>query len=222
MEKYKSMKRILATIALATTCFASTLAQQKATMADVFRAMPDSIMPTLTQTNRLDMLDFNEARMRAAVTDRLDTEATLDTLTNRFLSIQLAKSVAVQMRLLPASSALPDTADWLVAVVCRYGSPSVEAELRLYTSKWQAVEMPSVVTEAVERQLVSHPDTMDEATFAQLAASTGDMMVDMELSASDDTLLLIPHFALLNSDEKAKYPAILTSKKLVWTGETFK
>lgn len=222
MEKHKSMKKILATFALATLWLAPAQAQQTTTMADVFRIMPDSILPTLTQTNRLDMLDFNEAKMRAAVTDRLDTEATLDTLTSRYLAIQLGKGVAVQMRLLPSPSALPDSAEWIVAVVRRYGTPPMEASVRLYTAKWHSVEMPPVVTEAVKRQLTVRPDTMTEATFAELSAPASDMMVDMQLSASDDSLLLTPHFALLTTDEKAKYPAILATKKLDWTGKTFK
>ena len=32
------------------------------TLRDVFRQMPDSLMPTLTQNNRLDFLDFLELR----------------------------------------------------------------------------------------------------------------------------------------------------------------
>ncbi|MBR6998224.1 MAG: DUF3256 family protein, partial [Prevotella sp.] len=41
-------------------------------MADLFKAMPDSLMPYLTKNNRLDMIDFMEANMKAEITNQLE------------------------------------------------------------------------------------------------------------------------------------------------------
>ena len=41
------------------------IAQQK--MRDVISTMPDSLAPYLTENNRLDMIDFKEANMKAEV-----------------------------------------------------------------------------------------------------------------------------------------------------------
>ena len=40
-------------------------------MKDVFRLMPDSLFPTLSANNRLDMIDFMDSQMKAEVTNLL-------------------------------------------------------------------------------------------------------------------------------------------------------
>ena len=49
----------------------SVCSAQGLALRDAFRQMPDSVMPTLTQNNRLDCLDFLDAGMKAEVRNRL-------------------------------------------------------------------------------------------------------------------------------------------------------
>ena len=58
------MKRLIP-IFLLLTASVCVNAQQKPTMAAVFKEMPDSLFPYLTHNSRLDMLDFMEAKMKA-------------------------------------------------------------------------------------------------------------------------------------------------------------
>ena len=44
---------------------------------DVFSAMPDSVLPTLTRNNRLDMVDFIDSGMKAEVNDVTSEKAPL-------------------------------------------------------------------------------------------------------------------------------------------------
>lgn len=216
------MKKATLSSLLALGCLTAQAQGFASTMADVFRAMPDSLLPSLTKNNRLDLIDFREAKMMAAVTDRLDTQATLDTLTDRFLHLTMDKTVRVDMRLLPCHTALPDTADCLVLVVTGFGEPAVESKASLYTSKWHAVELPPIVNEQVKGRLLSRPDTMPEQEYADIVATKADMMVSMEVSPSDDTLLLKPHFPLLSSDEKKRKEAVAHPILLSWDGKMFK
>ena len=64
-------------------------------MKDVFSAMPDSVLPTLTRNNRLDMIDFKVSGMKAEVNDVFDDKSTLDTLTADYLHITLSEAVKV-------------------------------------------------------------------------------------------------------------------------------
>ena len=94
-------------------------------MKDVFSAMPDSVLPTLTRNNRLDM-----------VNDVFDDKSTLDTLTADYLHITLSEAVKVEMKLLPSSSQLADSASHVICMVMTYGKQPIESKVTLFTSQW--------------------------------------------------------------------------------------
>ena len=109
---------------------------------DVFSAMPDSVLPTLTRNNRLDMVDFIDSGMKAEVNDVFDGKATLDTLTADYLHLTLSEAVKVEMKLLQSSEALADTSDCVVCVVMTYGIKPKESSVRMFTSKWSPLPVP--------------------------------------------------------------------------------
>ena len=113
-----------------------SLTTSAADMKDVFTVMPDSVLPTLTRNNRLDMIDFVASGMKAEVNDVFDEKSTLDTLTADYLHITLNEAVKVEMKLLPTSRQLADSADNVVCVVMTYGKQPIESKVTLYTSKW--------------------------------------------------------------------------------------
>ena len=73
-------------------------------MADVFKQMPDSLMPYLTKNNRLDMIDFMEARMKAEVTNMLDGKSEMTALADDSLSIRMSNTLRVGLRLVERDS----------------------------------------------------------------------------------------------------------------------
>lgn len=105
-------------------------------MKDVFSAMPDSVLPTLTRNNRLDMIDFKVSGMKAEVNDVFDDKSTLDTLTADYLHITLSEAVKVEMKLLPSSSQLADSASHVICMVMTYGKQPIESKVTLFTSQW--------------------------------------------------------------------------------------
>ena len=60
------------------------------TAADIFRQLPDSLTPYLSQNNRLDMLDFMSANMKAEVTNQLDGKSEMTLLSPDSLSVRLS------------------------------------------------------------------------------------------------------------------------------------
>lgn len=111
---------------------------------DVFSAMPDSVLPTLTRNNRLDMVDFIASGMKAEVNDVFDGKATLDTLTADYLHLTLSEAVKVEMKLLQSSETLADTSECVVCVVMTYGIKPKESSVRMFTSKWLPLPVPGV------------------------------------------------------------------------------
>ena len=95
------MKQWLAACLL--LCITSVCSAQGLALRDAFRQMPDSVMPTLTQNNRLDCLDFLDAGMKAEVRNRLGGTSVMTALTPDSLSLQVSPALRVDMLLLPST-----------------------------------------------------------------------------------------------------------------------
>lgn len=115
-----------------------------ASMADLFREIPDSILPTLSENNRLDMLDFMASNMKAEVTNRLGGKSEMTLLTDSTLSIQMSKALKVDMLLLtPETSADPESED-VICLIETFGtdSLSLESKVRFFSPSWELLNDP--------------------------------------------------------------------------------
>lgn len=100
-KKLEGMKRLFLSVLLASKMFA---ADAQITMADAFRSMPDSLMPYLSANNRLDMIDFIDAGMKAEVTNLLDGKSELLLLTADSASILMSEKLQVGLKLIQKDS----------------------------------------------------------------------------------------------------------------------
>ena len=112
-------------------------------MRDVFKQMPDSLMPYLSENNRLDFIDFIDSQMKAEVKNRLGGTSEMTVLTDSTLSIRMSAALQVDMLLLKTT----DTADADREVIClieTFGSDSLslESKVRFYTPAWQLLNNP--------------------------------------------------------------------------------
>ena len=95
------IKKILLGILLMYPAF--TISAQ--TLKDAFVNMPDSLLPSLSHNNRLDMIDFINSGMKAEVTNLFDGKSSMSMLNDRYLKIQLNDYVSVEMMLFTDSTA---------------------------------------------------------------------------------------------------------------------
>lgn len=107
---------------------ASTNAQ--VLMRDMLAKMPVELMPQLTLNNRLDMIDFAEAKMESRITDKFDTSVTLDTLSAAYLHMTTSSRSEVSMLML----------DTMVCVVTTVKAPAADSSIRFYDLNWQPVD----------------------------------------------------------------------------------
>ena len=75
-----------------------TQSTEEPTMAALFKAMPDSLMPYLTKNNRLDMIDFMEANMKAEITNQLEGRTEMTALTADSLSLRMNETLRIDMK----------------------------------------------------------------------------------------------------------------------------
>ena len=78
------MKRSLIIFLISQFSFLISPAQN---VREVFKSMPDSLAPYLTTNNRLDMIDFMDAKMKSVVTNLLEGETEMLALTDDSLSV---------------------------------------------------------------------------------------------------------------------------------------
>ena len=107
---------------------------------DVFKQMPNSVLPTLSENNRLDMLDFMASKMKAEVTNRLGGKSEMTVLTDTTLTIRMSEALKVDMLLLESGSSASSDKE-IICLIETFGrdSLSLESTVRYYTTSWQPI-----------------------------------------------------------------------------------
>ncbi len=152
------MKKVL--LVLFTLCFALGSHAQEKTMSELFKAMPDSLLPYLTTNNRLDMLDFMEAKMKAEVTNLLDGKSEMTALTHDSLSIRMNGVLRIDMKIVRVAEPV-DSSTQVIRVVRTYtlNENQTERIADVYSSVWRklssAVEQSSLLKR--DDELLSKP-----------------------------------------------------------------
>lgn len=223
MEK-KRMKSPMthARLAAASLLFAlcANATAQQMGMNDVFRQMPDSLLPTMSKNNRLDMVDFIDSGMKATITDNLDGQCTMDTLTANYAHIRMGGSMTVELKLLPSANELADSSRQVVCMVKTFGSKAKESSVSFYSEKWTPLPITLSPAEYAET-LCARPDTMSVERYAEICPEKGLVLVAATLSPNDNTLTLTPLMPLQTEDEQKDMTTIMRSITMAWTGKLF-
>lgn len=118
---------------------------QEKLMAELFKAMPDSLLPYLSTNNRLDMIDFMEAKMKAEVTNLLEGKSEMTALTHDSLSIRMNDVLRIDMKLEHVAEPV-DSSTQVIRMVRTYQLNDKQAECvtDVYTAAWR--RLSSVVS----------------------------------------------------------------------------
>lgn len=117
-----------------------SVAQEQQALRDVFRQMPDSLMPSLSVNNRLDFIDFLDSNMKAVVRNQLGGMSEMTALTDDSLSVRMSDALRIDMLLL----ALDEPSDTICEVVVfaetfLVDSVYGETTVKFYTTDWQMI-----------------------------------------------------------------------------------
>lgn len=113
-------------------------------MRDVFKQMPDTLLPTLSENNRLDFIDFIDSQMKAEVRNRLGGTSEMTVLTDSTLSIRMSKALQVDMFLLKTAEVADAESREVICLIETFGtdSLSLESTVRFFTPTWQLLNEP--------------------------------------------------------------------------------
>lgn len=105
-------------------------------------AMPDSTLLLLTKNDRLDFIDFYDAKMEAVVTNRLEGKSRMDTLTDDYVLINYTRTSDVAMKLLPIN----DSTD-ILCMVTTMKAKVEDSRIAFYDSQWNPLDAADYIEE---------------------------------------------------------------------------
>ena len=122
-------------------------------MESVFRQMPDSLIPTLSENNRLDMIDYINSNMKAQVTNLLGGKSEMLVMTNDSLCIHVSDGLTVRMLLLKSMEMI-DSCEYVVCFAQTFGvdSLNLSTQIDYYTPKWQKLDVVPHFSEIDEQR----------------------------------------------------------------------
>ena len=147
------MKRWLISCLL--TGMTSVCSAQEPTLRDVFRQLPDSLMPTLSQNNRLDFIDFLDSNMKAVVRNQLGGLSEMTALTDDSLSIRMSDALRIDMLLLTLDEPV-DTIRQVIVFAETFLTDSIygETTVKFYTPDWQLITRDHINWNEIQKKRI--------------------------------------------------------------------
>ncbi len=133
---------------------ASQMSGQRLEIRDVFKQMPDSLMPYLSQNNRLDFIDFLDANMKAEVKNRFGGTSKMLGLSSDSLSIRLSSSLRAELFLMPLSVPVDSVSD-VVVMVETFLADSVHGQSRVsyFTTDWKKLPVTPPLSDVQQKRI---------------------------------------------------------------------
>ena len=136
------MKKLIMAALMAVTF--SQASADNVKIRDVFREMPDSLMPYLSLNNRLDFIDFLDSGMKAEVHNTLGGTSEMTSMADDSLTIRMSDGLRVDILVMDTTVVMIET--FLVDSV--YG----ESRVHYFTTHWVPLQHPSL-SEAQEQRI---------------------------------------------------------------------
>ena len=128
---------------------------QEPTLRDVFRQIPDSLMPTLSLNNRLDFIDFLDSNMKATVRNQLGGLSEMTVLTDDSLSVRMSDALRIDMLLLTLDEPV-DTIRQVVVFAESFLTDSIygETKVKFYTPDWQLITRDNIPWNEIQKKRI--------------------------------------------------------------------
>lgn len=202
------MKKLLLTIILFLGVNLYSPAQD---MRMLFVEAPDSVFPLIPKNLRTDCIDFVDAGMKYAVTNRLDGKSTLVELTDDYLSLETTAVSTVEMKKLPAGDS------FVICVVNTVSAEASDSRVAFFDSSWRRLKGGELFEAPSIRDFFTSQSAADE-----LADICDIYLVSLKLSADENVLVAeytMPSY--MTADDAGKVLPHLRKIRYVWDGVRF-
>lgn len=176
------MKRYFVLLFFVSLSMVCVMAQKA---SDVFVSMPQSILPTLSQVNKADMVDFLANNMKAVVKNSFDQNVEMIQMTDSYVSVNTSSVGNMQMKLLP----LNDTTK-VVCVVKTVCPQACASNIRFYTTDWKQLPVDNFFTMPEIADFVIRDDSVFVADSLAHSSLQDIDLYKFELSPDKDELAI--------------------------------
>ena len=185
------MKKILIVI-----CFLTYwLCASAQSLREVWIEMPDSILPYLNRSQRMELVDYVEAKSKPVVLNAFGDTVRIEVKT-------------LEIKLLD---------DNTLALNQTWKAPAAESELKLFNLKWQPKE-----TIVLYNENISKPDSLSDIAFNDLKSLMRPRLKEYSLSVDKNFLLVKWNYPLLSKKDVNQVVDLLKPQLLKWTGKDFR
>jgi hypothetical protein len=130
------------------------------TMKQIFQTLPDTILPSLTKNDRLDLIDLIENNMQNEVTNQLKGKSRMTLLTPNLTKIRLSELVEVQL------CKLPTPTSYFICYIHSVKTDTWDSTIRFYNPDWTLVaNQQTLFTNAQPSPDFQHLDFNDDTTL---------------------------------------------------------
>lgn len=196
-------------------------AAQAKTMVEIWSLMPDSIIPYIDRTHRLEMTDFIRMGLQGDVANSLSGKSQMDTITTDYIHLTLNETTDMELKRLPYNGG-----DSLLCLVTTFKGPEPESKVRFFTQEWQTINLPQAFDgkglSDLAARLFVRPDTMSQEHFAETCAMVDPVMLGARLSAADSNMTVSLSAPLLQASDRQRVTTVTKPLTLRWDGSGFK
>jgi len=148
------MRKIFLMWILMVGLYSGQASAQDLKLRDVFKQMPDSLMPYLSQNNRLDFIDFLDSNMKAEVKNQLGGSSVMTSLSDDSLVIQMNKSLRTDLFLMKLAEPV-DSIHSVIVMVETFLVDSIygESTIKYYTPSWRLLSDIPPLTDAQKKRI---------------------------------------------------------------------
>lgn len=208
------MKRLLVYITAAMLCAAGAEAQN---MEKLFAEMPDSIVPVMSKTNRLDCIDFFKSKMTGNVQNIFNGRSSISDLDENYLLLKPTSRSQVEMRLYSAGAETK-----IIAVAYTYMAPARETALAFYTTKWEKLNTADFISLPQKKDFIKEDGAYDAEKLEKARGILSDAFVFATIGKeSGDISFALSTDALTETDLKQASPYMAQPPKYAWNGKKF-
>lgn len=144
-------KRLLLISAVAT----ALVSQAVEPAAQLFVAMPDSLVPSIEVNRRKDLIDLFHAGQSAQVTTKLGGMAQMTQLQENSFAIALSEQSQMLVHLYTTHGN-----DTIVAVVNTVYAPAADSRIRFFDSSWKGLHASKYITPPTREDFFLFPDSL--------------------------------------------------------------
>ena len=159
-------------------------------MKEIFKTVPDSILPTLTQNDRLDLIDLKEHNMDNEVNNQLKGKSRMTILTDHLVKVQLSQLSEVQICKLNAGTDLARMAsgEYILCLIHSVKSNAWDSNIRFYTPDWKMLgNQQTLLTLPETKDFITRSEDMSQEEYDRLINKASYPLIQADFN--DNTTL---------------------------------